>query len=153
MDGIWRNMENGVGMTSDELYEYLCSLKTGVVFIEGPSSCGKTTLLRKIERESAKKVFRTGYMYIVEYVLKECGAQIQKTREEFGHSFDNDILCFEDIDFLGGREVTQIRLAELLDKLSQSRLIIMSGIQLEARIAALLDAFPDSVRIRFEQAG
>ena len=134
----WKN-NRGATYTNDELYAYLSNLKSGIVILSGPSMCGKTAMLKRLQSESGRKVSITEYSDIIECIIMNL-----RLERDFGKQISvmagDDIFAVENIDFLKHKETTQIEFASIFKKLSdRGHLVIATGIDVEKRVPVLID--------------
>lgn len=129
-------------VTKDELTEIISAAENGVIFLEGPSACGKTHLLRELRDTTGKNVRILSYEDIVSKMTEQIHEEAY-TINKFADELQCDILCIEDVDFLCGKSLTQKELALLALRLSEHSLVIFTGIKLQMRVPYILMNFPD----------
>lgn len=121
--------------------------KCNVIILDGPSGCGKSRILRgHIINEHklilSEEEFRT--------ILLECFYDANLIKVIF---LDFDIVCIEDVDFMKGKMVTQVFAAEVINKLTESTRIILTGIDIKARTPALLGGLEVYKYYKFRRFG
>lgn len=119
-----------------------------IYLINGDTFTGKTTYLRKYMKEHPQK--RSLYMTNEEWteMLIACSEDTDcddQCIELLASKLSNcDILCIDNIDFLGGKPATQIMSAKTILKLNQDRDIFLAGIDLHKRISTMIEEFSNS---------
>lgn len=107
----------------------------GVLFIHGPTGVGKTHLLQGIARRFAERRPRakvryvTGEQFVNEYIASVHAGNIEGFRARYRGL---DLLCLDDVHFLGGKEKTQSEFQHTFDVLD------LGG----ARVALVSDEHP-----------
>lgn len=138
-------------VSKQELREIIENKKSGIILIEGPSACGKTYLLRKLRDTSPREVRLVSYETIADTM----------TANMLGHSYDpkaladsfsSEVLCIEDVDFLRDKEHTQMEFAFLANSLSENNLVILTGINLRARLPFLFNFLCDYSYYRYDRS-
>lgn len=92
----------------------------GVLFIHGSTGVGKTHLLQGIarrfsERRARAKVrYVTGEQFVNEYIASVHAGSIEQFRARYRGL---DLLCLDDVHFLGGKEKTQSEFLHTFDAL------------------------------------
>ena len=125
-EGNKRNME--------KLLNELTERKDGLVFLSAPTNGGKTTLLRALQekRGDVKTMSAEAFCEAVIQPIKEMGNQsLMDALEGYG------CICVEDLDWHRGKEYTQYEFANRLKALSQKALVIVTGVELKARLPHL----------------
>lgn len=115
-----------------KLLEILEKQGRGLVFLSGPSNCGKTQLIKALEKRRGETVVLTG-----EQLIGELAQQLRTAGQPKLTPPACSCLCIEDLDWYGGREQTEYVLAELLSGWAQKQLVIVTGIQLRNRMGYL----------------
>lgn len=110
-----------------------------IIFLDGPTGCGKTRFLKGLQAEG---VLIVPMQELLETLIG-C-LQQNKARADIYRAIDAaypcKILCLEDIDLsLAGKPATQEEVAIMLRRLSDTRKIILTGISLQDRCSVLLD--------------
>jgi chromosomal replication initiator protein len=107
----------------------------GVLFIHGPTGVGKTHLLQGIARRfgerrpRARVRYVTGEQFVNEYIASVHAGNIEGFRARYRGL---DLLCLDDVHFLGGKEKTQSEFQHTFDVLD------LGG----ARVALVSDEHP-----------
>lgn len=107
----------------------------GVLFIHGPTGVGKTHLLQGIARRFSERRPRakvrcvTGEQFVNEYIASVHAGNIDSFRARYRGL---DLLCLDDVHFLGGKEKTQSEFQHTFDALD------LGG----ARVALVSDEHP-----------
>ena len=134
-------VENGVknAKYNDEQLEIEILLKwTRLFFLDGPTRCGKTYFLKHMKSESVL----ISPFCIVQEELFEClkkNDSLESFYDTIDQKFNCKILGLEDIDIsLAGKHQTQREIALHLNKLCQTRKIILTGIYIDKRCSELL---------------
>lgn len=129
-------------VTKDELTDIITATENGVIFLEGPSACGKTHLLKELHNATDRNVRILSYEDIISRMTEQISEKTYTTRK-LADELQCDILCIEDVDFLCGKSSTQNELAALAFHLSEHSLVIFTGIKLQMRVPHILMHFPD----------
>ena len=119
--------------------EIISSSKRGF-FIDGPTGCGKTFFLKHMKSDD---LCISPFCVILEGLSEhvKCEESIEKYYAELEQRFSCKVLGLEDIDYsLAGKELTQNVIADLLNRLSCSRKIILTGIGIDKRCDNLLSS-------------
>ena len=145
------NTPKATSVSKQELRDIIENKKSGIILIEGPSACGKTYLLKKLRDTSPREVRLVSYETIADTM----------TANMIGHrydpkalveSFSSEVLCIEDVDFLKGKEHTQMEFAFLANSLSENNLVILTGIRLSSRVPFLFSFLCDYSYYRYERS-
>ena len=138
MTGIWKN-EKGEEFTADMLYEHILKITSGLVFLSGPSMCGKTAMLKKIQSESERKINISECDDIIQCLIKNIESKTD-FNNEIANMAGDDILAVENIDFMKNKETTQKEFGLIFKQLiSEGHLIIVTGIKISQRVPDLLE--------------
>lgn len=135
-------MKRAKYVTKDELTDIISATENGVIFLEGPSACGKTHLLKELHNVTGRNVRILSYEDIISRMTEQIEDSTH-TLSTLANELQCDILCIEDVDFLCGRSITQQELALLAFRLSEHSLVIFTGIKLQMRVPHILMRFPD----------
>ena len=142
---MWQSTNGEKAYYNDEQLEMeILSSWRRIFFIDGPSRCGKTHFLKHLN--SGGVVISPFCVVLKELVehLKQKGS-LQQYSNAMEQRADCKLLGLEDIDIdLAGRPSTQEEIARLLDRLSQNRRIILTGIQIDKRCPYLLAALGEN---------
>ena len=122
-----------VPVTKQELSEILAETKYGIIYIEGPSACGKTYLLKQLRSSSDKEVRIYSYEKVVMEIM-DCIISKDRNSHDYIANLKAPVVCVEDVDFLKGKEQTQLEFSMLAFKLSLEGLVIFTGIDLYERV-------------------
>mgnify|MGYP003302022273 CR=1 FL=1 len=132
----WHDTNNEY--TDDELLYCLTNIKNGIMFISGPTMCGKTAMLKRLQSKFEFEMNIITEEYLVNYILGSCSWS-SVTQEEFYENTSEIILGIEDIDFLAGKEATQKEAGRVLNQLCDAgKKIIITGISLKRKIPFLI---------------
>ena len=145
------NTPKATAVKKHELREIIENRNSGIILIEGPSACGKTYLLKKLRDTSPRQVRLVSY----ETISDTMTANMQDHRydpQALADSFSSEVLCIEDIDFLRGKEHTQMEFAFLINNLSEHNLVILTGINLSARLPLLFSFLSDYSYYRYDRS-
>lgn len=143
---MWYDLTDKEALTDEALLERLKEYDHQIVLLEGPTGCGKTRLLRKLEQEDARQTLILSEERFVRSLLAECGAKegewpFHKLTERFG------IVCIEEADMMTGKEHTQEAAAQLISAAARQALVIVTGIRLRERVATLLSKLEAPARL------
>jgi len=135
---MWYDRTDREALTDEALLERLKEYDHQIILLEGPTGCGKTRLLRKLEQEDARQMLILSEERFVRSLLAECGAKegewpFHKLTERFG------IVCIEEADMMCGKTATQESAAYYLGKAAENALMIITGIRLCERITVLIE--------------
>lgn len=111
----------------DEVLQYFLGQKFGAVLLDGCSGCGKTTLLKKLREISSRPVYLFSYENVVDEILRAAWAKETCERYLLDISENNCVIGIEDVDYLRGKEATQVCLAEMVCNAAEKHLVIMTG--------------------------
>ena len=124
INGIWKNLRSDGTLCTDMLLQYLQTQTNGVILLDGPGGCGKTSCLRELKNASDRQVFLFSYRDITDEIIRtKCNCQ----RYLRDLSEDNSIVCIEDVDYLSGREATQTLLSQMVQTAAERHLVILTG--------------------------
>ena len=131
-------IEKDVKYNDEQLETEILLNWSRVFFLDGPTRCGKTHFLKHMNSESVLIL----PFCIVQEELFEC-LKRHDSLEAFYNTIDQEFNCkilgLEDVDIsLAGKHQTQGVIALLLNKLCQSRKIILTGIDMDKRCSGLL---------------
>lgn len=131
-------------LSDDDLRELVLESmpNSGIFFLDGPSGCGKTRFVKSLPEETT---IITGFNVLYEYftdavqhgadAFMECHKQLVQIYRNKG-----EILCFEDVDIvLLGRPSTQAEFARIVGKMAQSRIVILTGIEIDKRCRTFVE--------------
>ena len=120
-------------MTKTELCRIINDTKTGIFFLDGKSGIGKTHILKTLRNNSPKSVVLLSYDTVKDKL-------IDSIKNNIPIDFPSaDIICIEDVDFLHGKEQTQVEFAHIAKRLSENALVIFTGISLLNRVPILME--------------
>ncbi|MBR6593591.1 MAG: hypothetical protein IKK83_00195 [Clostridia bacterium] len=133
---IWQSKNGTVSTDSDRLAAALAELQRGVVALDGPTTCGKTYVLRRLDAIDGRSVHIRSYReWAEETVLPylERGEDVTELEAEEGQVF-----CVEDADYLWGKHTLQLCMAGMLHTLAKKNLVIITGTELDKKTPLLL---------------
>lgn len=132
---MWKDLSTGMLLSSADLLNQLTTLGPGVVLLEGPTSCGKTTLINELIRllDVSSVILSTETVYDRTY------ANAIRSDPVTIHEFYSDkrFVCVDDVDLIRGRNTTQQLLAEEITAMSEHALVVLSGIACTDRVPCL----------------
>lgn len=140
-------LDNEIELSVEKLREKILSTDSyhTVYVLDGPTRCGKTWFLKNLPQE---RTVISGFHLLYEQLIDslrigtEAYLECQKSLV-LNFRSKAEILCFEDIDFaLCGRPNTQEEFARILRKMSESRVIILTGIGIKKKCSDLLKRLP-----------
>ena len=134
-----------------ELREIIENKKSGTILIEGPSACGKTYLLKKLRDTSPRQVRLLSYETVVDTMIENMKNHTYNPNA-MADTFSSDVLCIEDIDFLKGKDHTQMEVAFLVNNISENNLVIITGINLKSRVPSLFSFLCDYSYYRYDRS-
>ena len=142
----WQHIRNGRSHNKAELIDELAQKRSGVTILSGPSSCGKTLLLKELRCRTRTPMFIYTCEQIADSILAVAHAgKLADGVPVFITHPENTIMAIEDIDiYFAGRPDTRKLLYRNLLHLAESCLVILSGIDLEIKMPDLFDYFPDA---------
>ena len=129
------------GENMEKIKELLLKKEKGLVFLSAPTKSGKTKLVECIsaDRQNTRVVSGEEFMEALMQPLTSDGkTDLLDALEGYG------CICIEDIDWYGGREQVEYRLADVLSSFADEKLIVVTGIRLKERMKAMfsrLEAF------------
>lgn len=134
---LWYQLHTDSTYTKEELLYFLEREEHGIVILEGYSGCGKTSLLKELQKQCSKKVFLTPYESFLQDSL--FSVRTSTSEKSYRSCFipDDCIYAIEDIDFLHGRFHAQTYLGSVLNERANHSLIILTGIRINNRIPEL----------------
>ena len=146
-ESLWSRHLLGKRYSGRDLQDFFASLPKGIYCLDGPSLCGKTALLRRLEAESGRAVSRVNYEFVPEYLLRNYlpGYEDAEAKTEC------EIFIVEDIDLLAGKESTLEGGADLFNHLAATRTVILSGIDLRRRVPQLVVRLNSPTFFRFRK--
>lgn len=112
-----------VGVTEDPGHHH------NPLFIYGGCGLGKTHLVHAIGNEACENGLTVGYASGEQFTTEFVNSIREKTTNQFRRKFRNvDLLIIEDIQFIQGKQQTQISLFHTLDELHNSnRQVVVTG--------------------------
>ena len=135
------------------LVDKISSSGKGIIVFDGPTGSGKTWLLNKVlkKNDTARRFSYESFVetYINEIKENKSAVYVKKNMVEFLKAYE--IVGVEEIDMLWGKEYTQEAIAEIINIVSESTLIIFTGISIEDRVPKLLKKFKETNIIYFEK--
>jgi len=134
----WRNDKN-IEYSDDELYAYLIEQERGIIFISGPTMCGKTKMLNRIKNKNESNMSIISEEYLVTCMLGDC-PNSSVPKNGFFETFDKKILGVEEIDFLAGKQASQETAGDIFNGLiNDGVLVIVSGIKIKEKVQFLIN--------------
>ncbi len=128
----------GQAVTEQELERRLLTMTQGIIYLEGPTLCGKSTLLRRVQA-GCRAVRCLTAEELMDVILESARRRLSLDR--MLASFDEDVLCLEDVDMLMGRATSLEMLAEAVDSLSRRIPVVITGIRLVGVLYLTPDAY------------
>lgn len=140
-------LDNEVELSIEELREKILSPDSyhTVYALDGPTRCGKTCFLKSLPQD---RTVITGLYLLYEQLidsLHQNTESFEECQRQLVSSFRNmgDILCFEDVDIvLAGRPTTQDEFARIIRNMSESRVVILTGIGIKERCSDFVKKLP-----------
>lgn len=114
-------------MDRERVLEYLLKQDRGIVLLDGHSGCGKTTILKNLREVSSRPVYIFSYESVVDEILRAARAKETCERYLLDISENNCVIGIEDVDYLRGKEATQVCLAEMVCNAAEKHLVVMTG--------------------------
>lgn len=134
---VWIEQKTKDIYKAEDLIERLALLNCGIAIIQGPSLCGKTALLHDLKHYDKRDIKIYSYAEMVDFIKLD-SVNLNEITDTNG-----SIICIEDIDFLQGKEVTQKVVSSVVNTLSKSNLIILTGIQVLERNKLLVNSLKE----------
>ncbi len=118
----------------------LLNMEKGLVFLSAPSSGGKTRLVKRIKELKSDTLVVSSEQF-TQAVL---GAINNEERPNLLDAMaESSCICIEDLDFYGGRQYTGYEFAEVLSRFAKESLVIVTGIDLKARLKDMFSRLSD----------
>ena len=119
-----------------------------IQLISGDTFTGKTIYIRNYIRnnpdKSSKYFTYEEWMELVIKCANETDSDTECITMIANHLKESDIVCIDNIEFLGGKSATQSLCANALIKIAPVTECLLSGIELEERIKTMIDEFEKS---------
>ena len=151
---MWYDVITSEKLTDDSaLQELIAQDKEHRIFIlDGPVGCGKTRFVNGLTFEKKLRVPANLLMEAVFFEQEDFGTN-KRLMNYFLAQLNLDILCLEDIDDpLYHRVAIQGLFAEIVVELSRRYPVLLTGVDLSRRCAALMDFLDGRYRyLRFTE--
>lgn len=116
--------------SDNQVVKFIESGDAKIVFLDGPSMCGKTALIKRVDCAknviiAAERIAETTLKYLEEGYISD---EIKNA----------EIVFFEDIDIsLSGRPVTQEVFCDFIVKIARQKTVVLTGISLRERLQVI----------------
>lgn len=117
---------------TEELLGYIMRQKHKIIFIDGPSNCGKTNMLKNLKACVYNTIMVSGenfYSTIIKNIEYENPFELDR---------ETEFLVIEDLDYFGGRPRTEKFMAHILSLLSNDVVVVVSGINIQRKMESLM---------------
>lgn len=125
----------------------------GVLFFEGPSGSGKSLLLADVLKANgiSKRFSNEEFTELLIGKMRCSQSYNMAIKKMIKQLKCFNIIGIEDVDFLAGKPVTLKCIAEIVNTLSEDKLIIFTGINMKTRVPELIDRVKVSKFIYFDR--
>ena len=145
-EGLWLVGNNSELLSDSRLIQYLLESPNRIFCIDGPSMCGKTSILKKLPDSMTE--IETDELF-ADRIYKNYQSKEPRSIKQMADDYMKDIVCIEDVDFLGGRPQTASVCADMLNIIAERSKVILTGIELKKNIPELIRMLRDPVMITF----
>lgn len=123
--------------SNEELLWYILGKSAGNIFLDAPSMEGKSKLVKSVKEYSYSTFIMTGE-HFYDFIISNCVGGTSKFNT-LNNIKTHKYICIEDLDFLGGRPNTEKEMAQIINELSKTSVLIITGIELKKRLETMFD--------------
>lgn len=142
--------ESGERYSDEGVIDFLLPLEAQCILIQGPTGCGKTTLIKRvIDASSRETAYYTVDQLVSAYSLDDFVWNGYQSREEFWARFCAPILIIDDADLLSNHVFCKTGVAFRLRQAIKKSLVILIGIDISRRVPDLWDRLHPITTLEF----
>lgn len=129
---MWRSKESGKLYTDEQVREIMEELPKRVILLSGPTTCGKTRLVKNVRTEG-KRIISAETMH--DAVLYIAGSDNGDFVEGMMSAFSfHPLLCVEDADLIfSGREYTATAVESFIGEYIKAHTAVFTGLRFSDR--------------------
>jgi len=132
-------------LTDEQLFDLLMECSGQIVLLDGPTGCGKTSMMKRLMNEGVRKTELFAKDRFIRMLMDCTRSNGRHTIAEVVDGYE--IVCIDDADLMRGATCTQECTAQILSDIAHEALVILAGIQLCERIKALIGNITAPVRL------
>ena len=127
---------DGILLSENEVISRIGGMYKGLVVLDGPSGCGKNSLVRKLDVHDTTVISSEKMVNEIISLVRE---DIHDVEDAVKTQFQKKIVCLEDVDYeLKGKPETTALVRRVIGKVLEEHVVILTGIGIKERIPDLL---------------